>query len=161
MKKETLKTIIKPLIVLVIISLPFVTVTNILGIETFLDSFENPESYICLQDDGNWFSTKTTEQKYVIIQRSSHPEFTIEDNDEIIYCKSNGEIDCNKIKQEQYHLSSIKRYYAVENNKLTGERIFESQIIGKVVKIIDENPWNSLSIKLWEISIHNLNVKEL
>ena len=75
--KKNLKKIIKLSIFFIIISLPFLTMTHILGMNTFLDSFENPDSYICLQNDGNWLSTKTNNEEYIIIQTTTHPDFTI------------------------------------------------------------------------------------
>ena len=159
--KEKLKKIIKLSIFLIIASLPFLTITQIIGMETFLDSFEHPESYICLEDNGKWLGTKTKEGGYIIIQRSSHPDFTIKDSDTVIYCKNNGEIACNQIKEKEYYMNSIKRYRAIDNNEPNEEIIYENQIIGKVIKTIDDNLWNTLSIKLWEISIYNLNIKAI
>jgi len=159
--KENLKKIIKLSIFLIIASLPFLTITQIIGMETFLDSFEHPESYVCLEGNGNWLGTKTKEAGYIIIQRASHPDFKIKDSDSVIYCKYNGEIACNQIKEKEYYMNSIKRYHAIDNNEPNEEIIYENQIIGKVIKTIDDNLWNTLSIKLWEISIYNLNIKAL
>jgi len=157
--KENLKKIIKLSIFLIVASLPFLTMTQIIGMETFLDSFEHPESYICLENNGKMFGTKTESGEYILLQRASHPDFKIKESDTVIYCNYNGEIACSQIKEKEYYMSSIKRYSPINSNKQEGEIIFENQIIGKVVKTIDENLWTALSIKLWEISIYNLNIK--
>jgi len=91
MGKKEIKKPIKLFILFIIISLPFVTITQMIGMDTFLDSFENPDQYLCFQDNGDWFGVKTEESKYIIIQKATHPDFTIEDSDSIIYFKINGE----------------------------------------------------------------------
>ena len=135
--------------------------TQILGMNTFLDSFEHPESYICLENDDDWFGTKTDDKEYIIIQTATHPDFTIKDSDSIIYYKNTGDIKINKLKQISHQFSSIKRYQAIDTYEPDEEPIYEGQIIGKVVKTVDDNLWNTLAIKLWEVSISNLNIKAL
>ena len=161
MGKKEIKKTIKLFIFFIIISLPFVTITQMIGMDTFLDSFENPDQYLCFQDNGDWFGVKTEESKYIIIQKATHPDFTIEDSDSIIYFKINGDITCSKIKQTNTYISSIKRYSPVNSNEEYEENIYESQIIGKIVNRADDNIWNILSIKIWEVSIHNLNIRAL
>lgn len=46
-------------------------------------------------------------------------------------------------------------------NDFGDEPIYENQIIGKVIGNVDNNLWNTISMKIWDISIHNLNVKAL
>ncbi len=56
----------------------------------------------------------------------------------------------------------MKRYYIEEQNEeLENNIIFENQILGKIVYIIDDNILNSISIKIWETSINNLNLRSL
>ena len=125
--KKTLKKIIKLSILLIIISFPFLTITQIIGMDAFLDSFEHPESYICLQDEGNLLGVKTKELEHVIIQRASHPDFKIEDKDSIIYYDSYGDITCDKITQKNYQMNSIKQYHTINNEDQNNETIYESQ----------------------------------
>lgn len=131
-----------------------------IGIDTFLDSFENPEYYICLQDKDNSLGLNTKNGEYIIIQKSSHPNFNIKKSDSVIYCKKGGDIACNRI----HHINSIgaiKGYYTTKENDVTSQPIYESQIVGKIINVVDGNIWNSISLKIWETSIHNLNLRAL
>ena len=157
MRKIT-KNIIKLLIFVFIATLPFISITQIIGIDTFLDSFENPEHYVCLQDKNNSLNLDIQKGGYVIVQKSSHPTFYAKASDYIIYNKINGEIACNKINSINT-IGALKIYYVSEQNDPSTQPIYDLQIIGKVVNIIDNNIWNSISISLWEISINNLNIR--
>lgn len=121
--------------------------------DTFLDSFENPEQYICIQNNKNTILPDVADGKYIIIQKSTHPSFSLEKDDEIIYI-SEGEIACNKILDIN-SLGAIKSYYVTSGDT---QPVYESQIIGRVVNIIDDNLWTSMSMKIWEISIQQFNI---
>ncbi len=102
-----------------------------------------------------------TNGDHLIIQKSSHPEFKIEESDLIIYCNNEGDISFTKVTHIN-SIATVKRYYIEEKNKEKGKCvIFENQILGKIVEIIDNNILNSISIKIWETSIHNLNLRSL
>lgn len=121
----------------------------------FLDSFENPKYYLSIENN-KLFGVDTNE-KILIIQKSSHPDFIVENNDDIIYFTKNGDILCSKV----YEINSINtknKFYTVNYNNLHNKIIYENQIIGKIIKIIDNNIWNSISLRFWDISIHNLNI---
>lgn len=157
--KNTLKLAIKFCIFLIIASIPFISTTQMLGIDTFLDSFENSNHYLCVQDKDGLYATNTNDKEYIIIQESSHPDFSAEKNDYIIYLTENNELACNQV----YHVSSIgtfKRYHIQDTGSI-GHHVLENQVIGKVIKVLDENIWNSISISIWEISINNLNIRAL
>ena len=148
------KKILKFCIFISISLLPLITVTNILGLDMFLDSFENPKYYLNLENkllhgiDAN--------EQILVIQKSSHPDFYVENNDEVIYFGSNGDILCSKV----YEINSINaknKFYSVNYYSPNSRIICEKQILGKIVKIMDNNIWNLISIKFWDISIHNLN----
>ena len=93
------------------------------------------------------------------MQKSSHPDFNIKKSDIVIYCRTNGDLACEKI--EYISLDFIKTYYTRNSLEISSHPIFESQIIGKVVSVIENNIWNSISIKCWEISINSLNLRSL
>ena len=130
-----------------------------ISIDIFLDSFENSQYYICFQNNNNFLDNKVKNSEYVILQKSSHPDFNIKKNDTILYCRTNGELVCEKIEYISIHF--IKTYYTKNNLEISNQPIFESQIIGKVVSIIENNIWNSISIKCWELSINSLNLRSL
>jgi hypothetical protein len=144
--KESLRKLLKFFAFILIAFLPFISATQIIGLETFLDSYERPEYYIVVE----------SKEDYKILQKASHPEFIIKNEDTIYYYQENGEITQDKI----YEISAIgpfKKYFTSENET----PIFEQQIIGKIIKQFDESPLNTISIKTWEISIHNLNLRAL
>lgn len=156
MKKEMNK-IIKIIVFIVIASFPFITVTQSIGLDTFLDSFENPDKYIYIKQGGNNIQTTFNQNQYFLIQKTSHPDFNVQESDIILYCEAEGGINYNKIHHIN-RIGAIKRYHVYnEEQKYDENPIYSSQILGKVVKIIDNNIWNELSMKIWEISINNLN----
>lgn len=157
--KKIVKSAIKLCVFLLFASLPFISTTEMLGLDTFLDSFENPDHYLCIQNNGNLFGSKTNTEKYVIIQRSSHPDFKVSENDYIVYIGNDGYLTCNKVYQIT-SMVTIKRYN-IEDFKGKSSYIFENQVLGKVVDIIDNNIWNLITIKIWDTSIHNLNIRAL
>lgn len=154
------KKIIKILIFTLVAILPFISITNIIGMDIFLDSFENPESYICLKNSDNIIELDDSNE-YIIIQKSTHPDFKIDTSDLVIYFTFDGIILCSEISEIQ-GVGSFKRYHILDQYSENKESsIFQNQIIGKVVKTFEDNPWNKLIIKMWDISIHNLNINAL
>lgn len=157
MKDNTKKALQLTLFIL-FASLPFISVTNQLGIDAFIDSFEHPKSYMCLKNNNQISGISTENTNYVIIQKKDHPDFNINKDDVIIYCSLNGEISCDEINNIQ-GVGTFTRYYLKEHKNQEDENIiYHTQIIGKIIKTVDNNIWNELSFKLWDISINNLNV---
>lgn len=155
--RKIIKNIIKLGIFVSIAALPFISITQIIGIDTFIDSFENPDHYVCLQDKNNSLNLDIKRGDFIIVQKSSHPNFNAKESDYIIYSKINGDIACNKINNINT-MGALKIYYVSEQNDLSKQPIYDLQVIGKVVNIIDDNIWNSISISLWATSINNLNI---
>ena len=159
--KKTIKRAIKLCIFLSLANLPFITATQLIGIGTFLDSFENPEMYYYIQGNGYSMEPTITDGNYILLQKSSHPSFSVEQGDVVLYFKDNGARICHRI----HHISAIgpfKRYHTMgDNNNLCDKPIYEYQIIGKVVGIIDNNIWNKISMDIWDIAIHEFNVNAL
>jgi hypothetical protein len=157
--KKILKSAIKLCVFLLFTSLPFISVTQMLGLETFLDSFENSDYYICIEDQGDMFGSTTNDEKYVIIQKSSHPDFKVSENDYVVYAENDGYLACNKVYQIT-SAGTIERY-SVEDFKGESSSVFKNQVLGKIVDTIDNNIWNLITMKIWDISIHNLNIRSL
>jgi hypothetical protein len=153
--KDIIKAFAKILIFLSITALPFLTLTNSIGIDTFLDSFENPEKYTYLMNNNYLQSTKIKDQNYIIIQKSDHPNFQIQEGDTIMYCTVNGEIACHEIYQI-YGIGTLKKYSIKEKNT-----VYSDQIIGKVIKTLDNNILNELAINIWNLAINELNIRIL
>ena len=157
-KKVKLKGIIKLIVFIAVANLPFLTITSLVGIDTFIDSFENPENYYFIQENGNSMNYNIKDGNYVVIQKTLDPDEEIHEGDIVIYSSYKGGLDCKKVYQI-YSIGPIKKYHAVDNNnKLTDEPIYENQIIGKVVNVIDGNIWNMIAMKIWDISINEYNI---
>ena len=157
--KKTLLRTIKFCLFILITSLPFISITQTIGVETFLDSFENSEYYLCFQDDDGIYATNSDDNMYMIIQKSNHPDFSADKEDLIIYLTNDDEIACSQV----YHVSSIGtiKRYNIQDKESIGHYVLENQVLGKIIKTVDNNIWNSISISIWEISINNLNIEEI
>jgi len=159
--KEKAKHILEICVFISLANLPFISATQLLGIDAFLDSFESPEDYVYFQADEQITGGLTDDDYYFVLQRTSHPEFALNEGDTILYCTGNDVVVCNRI----YSISCIgalKKYHVTNvNDSLIDYPVYDHQIIGKVVSIIDNNLWNVISIKLWDVSIHNLNAHAL
>jgi SOS-response transcriptional repressor LexA len=159
--KKVLKNIVKIGVFIAIANLPFITITQLVGIEVFLDSFENTDYYICIPNDGQMKGAAIDDGDYVIIQKSSHPDFSVEQQDIILCYTNNGEETYGKVEQINC-IGTIEKYQLTdENNLYVDETIYEQQVIGKVVSIVDNNLWNVISMKIWDVSIHRLNLAAL
>ena len=158
--KKIIISALKVCIFLLLANLPFFTVTQMVGIDVFLDSFENPDHYICFQDKSNILGVNTKNNEHILIQKSSHPSFDIKTSDSIVYYNYNGDILCNEVTLIKT-IGAIKRYNIIIDNKIEERPIYENQIVGKIMNIIDDNIWNTISIKIWDLSVQNLNLRAL
>lgn len=160
MKGRT-KTILKICMFVLLANLPFLSATQIIGMDIFLDSFESPEKYVYFQADEQHIEGIKNDNDYYVLQRTSHPEFTLNEGDTIIYSTGNNVVICNKI----YSIScigAIKKYHVTNvDDNMIDYPVYDYQVIGKVVSIVDNNIWNVISMKLWDVSIHSLNVHAL
>ena len=126
--------------------------------EIFIDSFENPEHYLCIQTDNLLFTSNTDQSDLIIIIKSSHPDFKIKKGDCIIYFSDEGNIEYCKIEYIKSY-GGEEKYFKQRDVNIFNYPIFGEQIIGKILKIIDNNIFNSISVKIWEASINNLNIR--
>jgi len=154
--KDRTKKILEFATFISIASLPFIVATNILGVDTFLDSFENPDSYVYLKDSESISGVKTSQQGYIIIQKIEHPSFSINEKDTVLYFNFEGFLECNKINEVK-GVGTFARYYMGESSS-SEEPVFKNQIVGKVIKVLDENILTYFSLRIWDISISNLNI---
>ena len=159
MKTKTIKTIVKISLFLIIANLPFLTMTQLLGIDTFLDSFQHPESYQYLKSDT--INLPGEKGEYLVLEKPTHVNYALSKGDNILYYAEDGALQCRNIMQT--HLNQgIKTYYTttIQEDDLDGP-IYDYQIIGKVTGVIEDNIWNSLSLQVWDLSIDNLNAAAL
>lgn len=160
--KQALQTILKQtcyfLLCICLTMLPYLTLCQSMGLDTFIDSFEHTNSYSYLQNTITTNNAHTQQKTILFIQRTSHPAFAIEPHDTILYHSSQG-IQYNKVtsinKQHELNL------YTIQTKDTTIQRVYPSDVIGKVITTIDDNLWNELSIILWETSVSSLNIRAL
>jgi hypothetical protein len=156
MRKKILNGAVQLATFVILANLPFLTISQILGIDTFLDSFQHPKSYQYLKDD----KINGLEQKkgYLIFTTLSSQENPITEGDTILYRGSANTIEYRMVYSIHIHHGD-KTYYTTTSNgeKLDGP-IYNYQILGKTTGIIEDNLWNALSIHIWSLAIKNLNV---
>jgi len=142
-----------------IANLPFITVTQLVGMDVFLDSFENTEHYLYLQEDGNMRGIDIANDEYVIIKKSSHPAFHLHENDMVIYYNEKGEAACRSLS----HITaagSLLKYYLVDHSGTQPDSvIYDTQVIGKVVSTIEKSVWTAFCLQIWDITISQLNIR--
>ncbi|MBN1280687.1 MAG: hypothetical protein JXA00_03470 [Candidatus Thermoplasmatota archaeon] len=159
MKKTTQVALLKLCVFVIIANLPFLTMTQLLGIDTFLDSFYHPSCYQCLKTDK--VSITDTPSSYLIVQNPTHHEYQVTPGDTILYHSNTDTILYQRVMKIQVE-KGIKTYYTAtgDMSHLEGP-IYEYQILGKITERIDDTLWNALSVHLWDLSIENLNAAAL
>jgi len=158
MNKKTGKTLLKILLFIILVNLPYITITTQMGIDCFLDSFEHPEYYQYIQDTTNTKTTST--QPILLIQKASHPTFSIQEGDSVLYYTTDKGICTNTISHINTNNQMDKCYTTLYTDGET-EPIPEQYVIGKVIGVMDDNIWNALSLTTWDASINNLNIRAL
>lgn len=158
--KGARKEVIEICLFLLVVNLPFLTMAQTIGLDNFLDSFERPDSYLYVdsEDKTSTINKILPDAGVVIIQKSSNPEYKVNEGDSIIYYNDKGDIVCNMV----FYIScmgTIKKYRIVDiGNQGKENTVYENQIIGKIVGVANCNPWIGLSIKIWDASIHEFNI---
>ena len=159
--KKMVRKAIKLCVFFAIVNLPFITVSQLISIDVFLDSFEEPDHYHYIQGSGISMEPTIGNGDYVLLQKSSHPDFFVETGDIILYIKDNGESVCHRV----YYINgvgSFKRYHTMgDNNNLADKPIYENHIMGKIVSVVANNIWNAISMEIWDVSIHDFNINTL
>jgi len=98
-----------------------------------------------------------------VIQKTKLQESSsIKKRDMVLYYDEQGSIKIDEI-QKISAIGSFKTYYLnnkTNNNKpINNKPILTNQIIGKVIIKVNNNILNTISLKIWDISIHSLNIK--
>ena len=98
---------------------------------------------------------------YIILQKTSHPDFSVIKGDKIFYLKDEGGLMCRSVHKVNKN-GPINIYYTTNSeDEINDEPINEYHIIGKVVSVIDDNIWNSFSLEVWDLSRNNANAAAL
>ena len=159
MKKKVINGVVKFCAFVIIANLPFLTITQLLGIDTFIDSFEHPNSYQYIKNDNIRFTD--TKGGYLILEKTTDQDYSIVKGDTILYRTTKDTLRYRVVDQINIQ-QGVLTYYTADINKddLDGP-IYDQQIIGKIKGRIDDNIWNAFSLQIWELSILNLNIVAL
>jgi hypothetical protein len=159
MEKKYLKAAVQLCAFVIIANLPFLTMTQLLGINTFLDSFQHPNSYQYLKTDK--ISPPEEKQGYIILEKPTHQDYSIAQGDTILYRRTRETIECKIVYSIQTKHGEKTYYTTTPNQDELDGPVFDYQILGKSTGIIDDNLWNALSIHIWGLTIENLNAAAL
>ena len=159
MERKYIKAAVQLCAFVIIANLPFLTMTQLLGIDTFLDSFQHPNSYQYLKNDK--IDSPEQQKGYIILEKPTHQDYSIAQGDTILYRSTEETIECRSVYSIQVQHGE-KTYYTTTPNEddLEGP-IFDYQILGKSTSVISDNIWNALSIHIWGLAIENLNAVAL
>lgn len=159
MEKNVIQRILKFCVFMVITNLPFITISQLIGIDTFIDSFHHPESYLYIQNER--IETPCVFEGYIILEKPINQEYLIKQGDTILYYSQDNSIQQKAVSQIVY-LQGMKTYYTTSDNKAAPDGpIYDQQIIGTVKGTIDETIWNALCLHLWDLSRNTLNIISL
>ncbi len=126
--------------------------------DVFLDSFENTEYYLYVQDNGDMRSVDIANDEYVIIQKSTHPAFQLQENDVVMYYDENGEAVCQHLAYITA-VGPLLKYHLVDHATIDRDSvIYDAQVIGKVVSTAENTAWNAFCLQIWDITISQLNI---
>jgi hypothetical protein len=159
MKKKVINGVVKFCAFVIIANLPFLTITHLLGIDTFIDSFKHPNSYQYIKNDNIRFTD--TKGGYVILEKTTDQDYSIVKGDTILYRTTKDTLRYRVVDQINIQQGVLTYYTAAINEDDLDGPIYDQQIIGKIKARIDDNIWNAFSLQIWELSIHNLNVVAL
>ncbi|HIG99687.1 MAG TPA: hypothetical protein HA258_03800 [Thermoplasmata archaeon] len=155
MKKNLLRAILKLCGFLIIANLPFLTISQLIGIDTFIDSFNHPGSYLYIKNKDVTSMNPAT--GYIIIEKPTDQASTIREGDSIL-CHTIKNTLQQRIVSQIYTKDGITTYYTTSYNESIDAPLYESQIIGKIIGTSEDNIWYELCLQAWEISIEKLNI---
>jgi hypothetical protein len=159
MKKKVIKGVEKFCAFVIIANLPFLTITQLLGIDTFIDSFKHPDSYQYIKNDKIRFTD--TKGGYLILEKPIDADYSIVKGDTILYRTTKDTLRYRVVDQINIQQGALTYYTVAINEDGPDGPIYDQQIIGKIKGRIDDNIWNTFSLQIWEFSIDNLNAAAL
>lgn len=155
MEKKFIHAFVKICCFFLIANLPFLTITHLFGIETFIDSYKYPCSYEYIKNDT--LHTLNTSQGYILLEKPSHEGYSINKGDTILYLTKT-ETALQQVAYATTTENGCKMYYLMTNNRDTIHGpIYDHQILGKIIGRFDDTIWNTLCIQIWDLSVDNLN----
>jgi hypothetical protein len=158
MEKKLLYRTGKIILFVICANLPFLTIANLVGFDTFIDSFHHPNSYLYMKNDN--IQSINGRGGYLILEKPCYQGYEIAEGDTILYHTHDTvqQTIVSHILVEQ----GLKTYYVTPNDEDdAASPIYEQQIIGKIKGMLDDNPWNIICLQIWDLSIDNLNTVAL
>lgn len=158
-KRSWSKKLLQLGLFLLLVNLPFVTTAYLIGTDAFFNSFDHPDAYLYVKSSK--LTTDIYHNKYFIIEKLTQNDAPLTRGDNIVYLQDNGNIQCHEI----YALDKkpgMEPFYLLDPPSNDSDNVvYNYQIIGKVVGVIDNNFWNVFSLKIWDLSINNINAAAL
>lgn len=155
MKKNLIPVILRLIGFFLIANLPFLTITQTIGIDTFIDSFNHPTAYTYIKNQD--VTSNSTFAGYIIIEKPSHQTPSIKQGDSILCHTIKNTIQQRMVSQIQKK-DGITIYYTRSSTDVSDAPVYDSQIIGKIIGTSEDNPWYTLCLQVWELSREKLNV---
>jgi len=144
---------------LIIANLPFLTITHLVGIDTFIDSFNHPDSYYYIKNER--IQCMDVKAGYIILEKPTEQEFSVGEGDQILYYTMKDSLQQRTVYQIKSD-DGITTYYTVASDIDTYDGpIYEHQIIGKIIGNPKDTIWISLCLQIWDLSIDHLNAMAL
>ncbi len=156
MKKNLPYTVLKLIGFFILVNLPFLTVTHLIGIDTFIDSFQHPTIYSFIKNDD---STNAL-TGYLVIKIPSNQASVIKEGDSILCHTIKNTVQQRIVSQIQTK-DGITIYYTTSLTDSSDAVVYDSQIIGKIIANSGDNLWYTLCLQTWELSIEKLNIQTL
>jgi hypothetical protein len=142
--------------VFILANLPFLTMSYILGMETFLDSFEHPSSFLYIKNEQ--IQTLQPQAGYLILEKPTSEAFSIEEGDMILCYTTTHRLQQHIVSEIRYEDGGKTYYASTSASELSGAPIYDSQIVGKITGEMKETLWNRLCLYFWDVSINHLNI---
>jgi len=142
----------------IIANLPFLTISQLVGINTFIDSFKHPGSFLYIKTEKIHY--QDTNGGYIILEKLTSQGFSIAEGDRILYHTIKDTLQQRIVYQIKTD-DGIKTYFTTSGIDNNEGPIYEHQIVGKIIGNSEDNIWNSLCLQIWHLSIDNLNALTL
>lgn len=139
----------------IIVNLPFLTVTYLFGVETFIDSFKYPNSFQFIKTDN--IPHLDMNAGFILYEKANHEGYMIQERDIILYHTAQDILQQSMV----YRIVSengVNRYYVIaSDNDDLNTIVNEHQIIGKIKGRFDDTIWTIFCMYIWDLSVDNLN----
>ena len=140
----------------ILANLPFLTMSHILGMETFLDSFEHPSSFLYLKNEQ--IHPLPQQGGYLVLEKPTSEDFSIEEGDMILCYTTTHQLQQRIVSKIRSDDGVLTYFASTSTTEPSDSPIHDSQIIGKIRGTMKETLWNSLCLCFWDVSITHLNI---